>query len=169
MSVGVLLITHGNLGAELISTAEGILGLCPLQTEYLSVPSDTDPESIKARASQLCHQLDEGDGVLVLTDIYGSTPSNIANDLMQKGNIAVISGVNQPMLIRVMNYPALDLQEMIHHNTKCALYAIHTYIERQFRALDRIPIEATPRRHENYVSKNRHYSSLVEQIWSGSS
>lgn len=113
MSVGVLLITHGNLGAELISTAEGILGLCPLQTEYLSVTSDADLEAIRIRASKLCKQLDEGDGVLVLTDIYGSTPSNIASHLIQKDDIAVISGVSTPMLIRVMNYPALDLQEMV--------------------------------------------------------
>ena len=113
MSVGVLLITHGQLGAELVATAEGILGICPLQTEIFSVPGNVDLEEAIARANGLCDQLDEGDGVLVLTDIYGSTPSNIASHLTQRENIAVISGVNQPMLIRVMNYPALDLQEMV--------------------------------------------------------
>lgn len=113
MSVGVLLVTHGNLGSELIATAEGILGMCPLQTEFLSIPSDVDIEAAKTRAAKLCAQLDEGDGVLILTDMYGSTPSNIVNQLLQRDKVAVISGVNQPMLIRVMNYPALDLQEMI--------------------------------------------------------
>lgn len=113
MSVGVLLVTHGKMGQELIATAKGILGICPLQTEFLSVPRDVNLDSIKKKASTLCKKLNEGDGVLVLTDIYGSTPSNISSHLVKMDNIAVIAGVNQPMLIRVMNYPALDLQEMV--------------------------------------------------------
>lgn len=113
MTVGVLLITHGNLGQELLTTAEGMLGICPLQTKVLAISGDPDIEAMQTEANDACHKLNSGDGVLVLTDIYGSTPSNIANNLLDLPNTAVIAGVNQPMLIRVMNYPALDLQEMV--------------------------------------------------------
>lgn len=113
MTVGVLLITHGNLGQELLTTAEGMLGICPLQTRVLAVSGDVVLEAAQEQATDACQELDTGEGVLVLTDIYGSTPSNIANNLLDLPNIAIIAGVNQPMLIRVMNYPALDLQEMV--------------------------------------------------------
>jgi len=113
MTVGVLLITHGNLGQELLTTAEGMLGICPLQTRVLAVSGDVVLEAVQEQATDACQELDTGEGVLVLTDIYGSTPSNIANNLLDLPNIAIIAGVNQPMLIRVMNYPALDLQEMV--------------------------------------------------------
>lgn len=113
MTVGVLLITHGNLGQELLTTAESMLGICPLQTSILAVSGDANIEAMQAKADDACRKLNSGEGVLVLTDIYGSTPSNIANHLLNLPSIAVIAGVNQPMLIRVMNYPALDLQEMV--------------------------------------------------------
>jgi len=113
MTVGVLLITHGNLGQELLTTAEGMLGICPLQTNVLAVSGDADLETMQTTAKDACRKLNTGEGVLVLTDIYGSTPSNIANHLLDLPKVAVIAGVNQPMLIRVMNYPALDLQEMV--------------------------------------------------------
>lgn len=113
MTVGVLLVTHSNLGQELLTTAEGMLGICPLQTKVLAVSGDADIEAMQEDATDACRKLNTGEGVLVLTDIYGSTPSNIANHLLDLPNIAVIAGVNQPMLIRVMNYPALDLQEMV--------------------------------------------------------
>ncbi len=113
MTVGVLLITHGKLGDELLTTAEGMLGICPLQTKVLSVSGDVDLEAMQAQATEACKKLNAGDGVLVLTDIYGSTPSNIANKLLDLPDTTVIAGVNLPMLIRVMNYPALDMQEMV--------------------------------------------------------
>ena len=56
---------------------------------------------------QLCRELDQGDGVLVLTDLYGSTPSNIATRLLDTHNVLVISGTNVPMLMRILNYPDL--------------------------------------------------------------
>ena len=59
------------------------------------------------------HKLDHGQGVLILTDIYGSTPSNIACALSTKENVRIISGINLPMLIRVLNYPNLELDELV--------------------------------------------------------
>lgn len=113
MTVGVLIITHGNIGESLLDTAIKTLGFCPLQTETLSAPQNADVDEIDALAEIMCMRLDEGKGVLVLTDMYGSTPSNIANRLMSP-EVSVISGINLPMLIRVMNYPKLSLPELIN-------------------------------------------------------
>lgn len=114
MTVGVLIVTHGNIGESLLDTAIKTLGFCPLQTETLSAPPNADVDEIDALAETMCMRLDEGDGVLVLTDIYGATPSNVANRLMDHPAVSVISGVNLPMLIRVMNYPKLSLPELIN-------------------------------------------------------
>jgi len=114
MTVGVLIITHGNIGESLLDTAIKTLGFCPLQTETLSAPQNADVDEIDALAEIMCMRLDEGKGVLVLTDMYGSTPSNIANRLMSHPEVSVISGINLPMLIRVMNYPKLSLPELIN-------------------------------------------------------
>lgn len=58
-------------------------------------------------------RLQSGDGVLILTDMYGSTPSNVANRLMAKDGIQIVSGINLPMLLRVLNYPELGLEELV--------------------------------------------------------
>lgn len=114
MSVGLLIVAHGSLGEALVETACGTLGHCPLATELLSVPRDCNPEEMCAEAHQLCAKLDSGEGVLVLTDLFGSTPSNVACSLMHGGSerVRVVSGINLPMLIRVFNYPTLDLDTL---------------------------------------------------------
>ncbi len=112
MNTALLLITHGRLGQELLNTVTGILGTCPLNTAALSVSNSCDPDQVYGEAAALCDQLDPGGGILVLTDLYGSTPSNIANRLVDSHNVQVISGVNVPMLLRVMNYPASSLEEL---------------------------------------------------------
>jgi PTS system mannose-specific IIA component len=112
MNVGLLLITHNDLGRYLLDTASGILGSCPVRTRALNVPACGDPDQLLDTACTLCRELDQGDGVLVLTDLYGSTPSNIAARLLDECNILVISGVNIPMLVRVLNYPTCSLQDM---------------------------------------------------------
>jgi len=113
MTVSVLLITHDNVGKALLEAAINTLSFCPLSAEILSIPSDCDPESTIQHAMQKIHELDQGQGVLILTDIYGSTPSNIACALSKKENVRIISGINLPMLIRVLNYPNLDLDELV--------------------------------------------------------
>ena len=114
MNVGLLLITHDNIGAVLLRTAIDVLGICPLSTNTLATPSDCNPECILEDARQAAQELDSGDGVLVLTDLYGATPSNIACRLHRSHEMRVVSGVNLPMLIRVLNYPDLDLEELQH-------------------------------------------------------
>ena len=116
MSVAILTITHDKVGHELLMTAKSMLGnKLPLECKALSVSENCNPERLLEEAQLICKQLDKGDGVLVLTDIFGSTPSNICNKLQSGADIDihVIAGLSLPMLIRVMNYPNLSLPELV--------------------------------------------------------
>ena len=113
MTVNILLISHDNVGQAILDASINTLGFCPLTAEILSVPNNCDPESKIEIAQAKAKELDQGDGVLILTDIYGSTPSNIACTLSGNDNIRIISGLNLPMLIRVLNYPNLELDELV--------------------------------------------------------
>jgi PTS system ascorbate-specific IIA component len=110
MSVGILLVTHDQVGTALLDTAVKILGRCPLHAEVLSIPLTGDVDALRRNASALTRAMDQGQGVLVLTDIFGSTPSNIAASLAEDGRIAVVAGLNLPMLVRVLNYPEDPLE-----------------------------------------------------------
>jgi PTS system ascorbate-specific IIA component len=112
MTVGLLIVTHDQIGETLLLTAKRMFGEMPLTARVLSVSVDANPEALLARAHALVDQLNNGNGVLVLTDMYGSTPSNIAFGLMQPGCVHVISGINLPMLIRTLNYANLDLIDL---------------------------------------------------------
>ena len=112
MSTGLLLITHGSLGQDMLDVATAILGGCPLEVRTLAVDSSSDPDQVFEDASRICTELDHGDGVLLLTDLYGSTPSNISTRLIERHNVNVISGASIPMLLRVLNYPRLSLEEL---------------------------------------------------------
>ncbi len=113
MTVGVLLVTHEGLGEQMLRIAIQTLGFCPLQIETLPVDAACMVEEMDAMAAVMCQRLDEGDGVLVLTDLYGSTPCNIAFRLLSRKGVAAVSGINMPMLIRVMNYSHLSLPELV--------------------------------------------------------
>jgi PTS system ascorbate-specific IIA component len=86
-----------------------MFGDMPLPIRVVPVAIDASPEALLLKARSLVADINDGDGVLVLTDMYGSTPSNIAFGLLQPGDIHVVSGVNLPMLIRTLNYPSLNL------------------------------------------------------------
>ncbi|MFB9069212.1 PTS sugar transporter subunit IIA [Pseudofulvimonas gallinarii] len=114
MSVGVLLVTHGRMGDELIAVARSLLGRdLPLPTRAISMPNDCDNGAALAEAQRCIDELDSGDGVLVLTDLYGATPSNICGRVGSlAGHLRRVSGLNLPMLIRVQNYPDQALAEL---------------------------------------------------------
>jgi len=112
MSVGVLLITHDGIGSAVLDAAIRMLGRCPLRAEALPVALEVDIEALRDTAARRARALDDGDGVLVLTDLYGSTPSNIAASLAGNGAVRVVAGLNLPMLVRVLNYPAEDLPNL---------------------------------------------------------
>jgi len=112
--IGLLLITHYQIGDELLKTATAMLGMCPVMTVALSVTPDNDPDDVLNEARRNVTQLNQGAGVLVLTDIYGSTPSNIAAQLIDDNQVQVIAGVNLPMLVRVLNYSRLSLDDLVN-------------------------------------------------------
>ena len=100
--IGVLIVTHGTIGESLLSSASQILGGLPPLVATLGVSRHDDPDDIKLRAGELVEGLDQGDGVLVLTDIFGATPGNAVSHLLQDGRIEGVSGISLPMLLRVL-------------------------------------------------------------------
>lgn len=110
--IGLLIITHNNIGTELVKTATAMLGMCPIMTQVLTVMPSSDPDVVLSAARRYLLDLNQGEGVLVLTDMYGSTPSNIATHLVDENQVKVIAGINLPMLVRVLNYPQLGLHEL---------------------------------------------------------
>lgn len=102
--IGILIISHGELGNSLIHCANHIMGKKPEYLMYLDVTIQDDPDIIITKALELLKKLDSGDGVLVLSDICGATPCNIANQLIDPGKVACLSGINLPMLVRALTY-----------------------------------------------------------------
>ena len=113
MAVGILLLTHEGLGTALLAVATRLLRQLPLKAEAFEVPFDADPDLLLPLASSALRRVDDGAGVLVLTDLYGASPSNLAAKLARIGTpVQRVSGLNLPMLLRVMNYAELGLDEL---------------------------------------------------------
>ena len=102
--IGILIISHGAFGEALIHSASHVLGKRPLRVRQVGVTMHDDPDAMLPVAQELVKQLDDGDGVLILSDMLGATPANLATRLLQPGHIEGISGVNLPMLIRALTY-----------------------------------------------------------------
>ena len=98
--IGVLITTHGNLGNELIKAAELIRGSLK-GVMHVSVDQTKDVEEIKKEISAAIKKLDQGQGVLILTDLFGGTPSNISLSFLKEGKLEVVTGVNLPMLMKL--------------------------------------------------------------------
>jgi mannose PTS system EIIA component len=109
--IGILLITHGDIGKELLRTAQNIIKSFPTPADYLRVEYTFETTSAKKQALAKIKFLDEGDGVLILTDLFGATPHNISTSL-KKTKCCVVSGLNLPMLLRSFNYAHLPLEEL---------------------------------------------------------
>jgi PTS system ascorbate-specific IIA component len=101
--IGVLVISHGAIGETLLASAEQILGGQQAQVATLGVSRSDDPDKVLARARTVLAQIDSGAGVLVLTDMFGATPCNVASRLLADGRIEGVSGVSLPMLVRVLS------------------------------------------------------------------
>jgi mannose PTS system EIIA component len=100
--IGVLIVTHGNIGESMLSSAGQILGGVPPLVATLGVSRNDDPDEVTLRAGELLEGLDQGDGVLILTDIFGATPGNTISHLLQDGRVEGVSGISLPMLLRVL-------------------------------------------------------------------
>jgi PTS system mannose-specific IIA component len=112
--VGLLIVSHGAFGESLIHSASHVLGRRPLYLRQLGITVHDEPQAILPVAEDLIRYVDRGSGVLVMTDIFGATPSNIATRLLVPGRVEGVSGVNLPMLIRALTYreePLADLVE----------------------------------------------------------
>ena len=111
--VGILLITHNGLGDSLIDCVRHVLGVAPAHVRAVSVLAKDDPVRKEEEARAMIALLDKGRGVLLLSDVFGATPCNIARRLCQPGRIEGVAGVNLPMLLRVANYSNKPLDELV--------------------------------------------------------
>ena len=111
--IGILILTHGTLGESLIHCASHVLNKRPLRLKQLGVTAQYDPALLLPQARALAKELDDGAGVLILSDMYGGTPSNLASKLVAPGKIEAVAGVSLPMLIRVLTYRDRDLQTIV--------------------------------------------------------
>ena len=102
--IGILIVSHGSFGEALLHSASHVLGKRPPQVRQMGVALHDDPDKVLPHARALLREVDTGDGVLVLTDMLGATPSNIATRLLSPGRIEGIAGASLPMLIRALTY-----------------------------------------------------------------
>ena len=111
MNVGILMITHSDIGKQMLITATSVFGKNPFRVEILSVDNYDQPNDVKELGQKYVKFLDQGRGVLILTDIIGTTPSNIAKSIDYK-NIRVVAGLNLSMLLNVFNYSTDSLNQL---------------------------------------------------------
>ena len=112
--IGILIVSHGAFGESLIHSASHVLGKRPTYLRQIGVTVHDEPEALLPVAQDLIRFLDQGEGVLVMADIYGATPANVACKLLRPGRVEGIAGVNLPMLIRALTYrdePLLSVRD----------------------------------------------------------
>ena len=102
--IGILIIAHGSLGESLLHCANHVFGGHPPHVATMGVALHAEPTTILPQVKALVAELDQGDGVLILSDMYGATPCNVCCRLLEAGRVDVVAGVNLPMLVRVLNY-----------------------------------------------------------------
>jgi PTS system mannose-specific IIA component len=104
--IGIVVVTHGQLGEALIESAEFILGNRPAGVVSVSIDLNQNVDKLREKVAAGIKKVDQGEGVLLLTDMFGGTPSNISYSFLEEGRIEVLSGVNLPVLVH-----ALDTRE----------------------------------------------------------
>lgn len=102
--VGILLLTHAPLGQAFIEAASHVFRTRPDRLDAIDVRADQDPLEVKRLAKAAIARLDDGSGILVITDVMGGTPSNCTLSLCQPGHVEVIAGISLPMLLRAITY-----------------------------------------------------------------
>jgi PTS system mannose-specific IIA component len=122
--IGVVVVTHGQLATELLNAAETIVGELP-RFAAVSIGWHEDTEDARNDIAQAIARVDEGSGVLILTDMFGGTPSNLAMTFLEQGRVEVITGVNLPMLIKLVNVaPESDLLAVARDTREHGRHAI---------------------------------------------
>ena len=110
--IGLMIITHGNLALELRSAMEHMIG-DQNDIEILSITPEDDIDIQKNNIEKKLKELNQGKGVIILTDVFGGTPSNLALNFLEPGVIEIMSGVNLPMLIKICQLRDKDILEVI--------------------------------------------------------
>jgi len=118
--IGILLVTHGEIGKSLIDCAAHILDDYPNSVELISINSNNNLSNYSNIISQKIEGLDMGNGVLIMTDIYGATPCNLLNKFVIKNKIEVVTGVNLPMLIKAVSDRKDNLSLLVIDSIECA-------------------------------------------------
>ncbi|GHT93197.1 PTS fructose transporter subunit IIA [Betaproteobacteria bacterium] len=108
--IGILLVTHGTLGEALVQNVCHVLNKRPPLLAQLGIAAQDDPLDILPFARHMLSQVDDGEGVLVMTDIFGATPANVAMKLLEPGRVEGVSGVNMSMLLRALTYRSKGLE-----------------------------------------------------------
>ena len=111
--IGILLVTHGTYGEALIQNVCHVLNKRPSRIAQLGVAAQDDPLDLLPLAKLLLNEVDGGEGVLVMTDIYGASPSNLAMKLLEARRIEGVAGVNLPMLLRAITYREKGMETML--------------------------------------------------------
>ncbi len=111
--IGVMVVSHEPLGTALIHCTRHIYGRLPVQLAALDVIPDEDPDHAYLAAIELLARINDGSGVVVLTDLFGATPSRIAARLAQPHKVVVLAGVNLPMLVKVLNNRRMPVEELV--------------------------------------------------------
>ena len=111
--IGILLVTHGTYGEALIQNVCHVLNKRPSRIAQLGVTAQDDPLDLLPLAKLLLNEVDGGEGVLVMTDIYGASPSNLAMKLLEPGRVEGVAGVNLPMLLRAITYREKGMETML--------------------------------------------------------
>ena len=112
MSVALLLVTHESIGKDMLKVTAAILNEDFNNTACIKIPMSSNTAKMKQQITNALNSLSISEGVLILTDSYGSTPCNIATQFLDQKERILISGLNLPMLIRIMNYRWLPLNEL---------------------------------------------------------
>jgi len=116
--IGLLILAQKDIGNGLIQAVEHVMGQCPPKLDIFPVNYDQPPEQLVVGMRKSIDRLNSGEGVLILADIYGATHINVACRLLQRDHIELVAGVNLPMVIRVLNYRHLHMNELIEKALK---------------------------------------------------
>jgi len=111
--IGIVIVTHGQLGAVLIDTAELIVGFRPEAMIAVSINITEDVDKLRGKVARAVKEVTRKRGALILTDMFGGTPSNISYSFLREGHVEVVSGVNLPIVIKAINTREnMDLGEL---------------------------------------------------------
>ncbi len=112
--IGILVVTHAELGNALIETVKFILGDDPDNLSSVSINIQEDPDSLRKKIKKGISNVQTDQGVIILTDMFGGTPSNLSYSFLDEGKVEVISGVNLPILLKAVNARSkMDMEKLI--------------------------------------------------------